>query len=265
MHLRVKTASLLIALSIIITGAAHAGLLNTDGAEPVEAKHVEVELNGSYMADNSKRGTVKVRSTDGDITITAGVAREMDIAFTLPYTYGARRTVNGDLISRAEGFNDMTVDLKFQFLDLDGLKLAIKPGIILPTGKSSEGLSDRKFGYAAFLLATKEFHEGKYALHANAGYGRHNFKDDAVRDANRPDIFSFSIACEAEIAERLQLAAEMKIATNADKTSDTPHAFAIFGAKYELSKSLEGYAGVKAGLTTPEADVAALLGIVLKF
>jgi len=267
MRLRVKPTTLVVALSIFIAGTAHAGLLNTDSADPVEAKHVEVEFNGSYMTDNSKSGGVmtKSRSTDGDISVTAGVTKRMDIAVTLPYTFGSREKVNGNLISRTDGFNDITVDLKYQFLDFDGLKLAIKPGVILPTGSSSEGLSDEKFGFAAALIATREFYEGKFALHANADYGRHNFKDDAVRDATRPDFFTFLIACEAEAAAGLKLAAEMGIATNSNKADNTPHVYGTVGAKYELSRMLEGYAGIKTGLTAPEADLAALLGIVLKF
>lgn len=267
MSLRVKSTTLVVAISIFIAGTAHAGLLNTDSADPVEAKHVEVELNGSYMADNSKDGgvTTRSRSTDGDISVTAGIAKGMDIAFSLPYTFGSREKVNGDLTSRTDGFNDMTVDLKYQFLEINGLKLAIKPGIILPTGKSSEGLSDEKFGFAAALIATREFYDGKVAVHANADYGRHNFKDDAVRDATRPDFFTFLIACEAEAAAGLKLAVEVGFATNSNKADNTPHVYTTVGAKYELSRVLEGYAGIKTGLTAPEADLAALLGIVLKF
>lgn len=267
MNLSIKTGLLALSISIIFTGAAHAGLLNTDGAEPVEPNHVEVEINGSYMTDNSKRGSVttRSRSTDGDISVTAGITKGLDIAFSLPYTFGSREKLNGELTSRTDGFNDMTVDLKFQFLDLDGLKLAIKPGIILPTGKSSEGLSDEKFGFAAALLATKEFHGGKSVLHANADYGRHNFKDDAVRDATRPDFFTFSIACEAEADESLKFAVEMGVASNSNKADNTPHAYGTVGAKYVIVKALEGYAGIKAGLTSPEADLAALFGLVLKF
>lgn len=267
MLLRIKTGLLAVIMSIITAGVAWAGLLNTDGAEPVEPKQAEVEFNGSYMADSSKSGGVNTqsRSADGDITITAGITKGIDIAVTLPYTFGSRNKVNNDLTSRTDGFNDMIIDLKFKFLDIGGLKLAFKPGIILPTGKGSEGLSDEKFGFAAALLATKEFSDGKVAVHANADYGRHNFKDDAVRDATRPDFFTLSMACEAEVAESLKFAVETGLASNSNKADNTPHAYGTVGAKYIIVKELEGYAGIKTGFTAPEADLAALFGLILKF
>lgn len=263
----IKIIANMLVIGALFTTTAYAGLLSTDSAEPVEAKHVELELNGSYMADNTNSGgvTTKTRSTDSDITLTVGIANKTDIAICLPYTFGSREKINGNLTSRQDGFNDMSVDLKFQFLELDGLKMAIKAGIILPTGKRSERLSDEKIGFATALIATREFYNGKFAMHFNADYGHHNFKNDAVRDATRPDFFAFSVACEAETGEQLKLAAETGIATNSDKTDNRLHAFMTVGAKYELSKLLEGYAGIKAGLTSPEVDAAILFGIILKF
>lgn len=267
MRFSAKVIPAIIALSIVLTGSANAGLLLTDGAEPVEAKHVEVELNVSYIADNHRSigVTTKTDSTDGDMTVTVGIAKALDASVVVPYTFAGNVKVNGVKSSRTEGFNDITVAIKYQFLETDGLKLAIKPGLILPTGKASEGLSDGKLGYTAALLATGEFNEGKFVLHANAGYERHNYKDKAVKEEARHDIFAVSIACEAEIAEGLKLAADTGLATNADRASDTPPAYALVGAKYEFSKMLEGYAGVKFGLTNPEDDVSALFGTVLKF
>lgn len=267
MKLRVRVMLTIMALSFVLTAAAHAGLLVTDGAEPVEAGHVELELNGSYMANNAKSVgvTTKTDSTDGDITVTAGIVKGLDVAIVVPYTFAGSEKVDRIETSKTDGFNDITVALKYQFLEAGGVKLAIKPGLILPTGKTSEGLSDGKFGFTTALLVTREFNEGKFVLHANAGYERHNYKDEPVKDETRHDIFTVSIAAEAEIAEGLKLAADTGIATNADRASDTPPVFALIGAKYEITKMLEGYAGIKFGLTSPEDDVTALFGTVFKF
>jgi hypothetical protein len=266
MHLRAKAVTLLTALSML-TGPAHAGLLHTDGADPVEARHVELELNGVYMADSSKNGgdKAKDRSSEGDLQLDAGIVTGLGIIVTLPYTAEAREQINGNFNSKAAGFSDLNVALKYRFIDSDGLKLTLKPAVILPTGNSSEGLSDGRFGYTTSLLATKEFAEGKFTVHSNVGYERHNYRDDAVRQATGHDLFTFSVACEAEVAEKLTLAADIGLATNLNRASDTPPAFALVGIKYEFIKAVEGYAGVKAGITKPEDDVAALLGVVFKF
>lgn len=263
----INIISAVMAILLVLTGIAHASLLVTDGAEPVAAKHVEVELNGSYLNDRSDNGGVmtKTNSTGGDLTITAGITKSLDGTVVVPYTFSGRDTVDTVDTVRTEGFNDITITCKYKFFEADGVKLAIKPGLILPTGKSSAGLSDGKFGYTAALLATREFNKGTVLLHANAGYQRHNYKDDAVMVATRQDLFTFSIACEAEIAAGMKLAADTGLATNSDRAGTTPPAYALIGVKYELTRMLEGYAGVKFGLTGPEADVTALFGAVLKF
>jgi hypothetical protein len=266
MRLRFGLFSLAFYMAMHIASAAHAALLITDSADPVEARHVEVELNGSYAHDKSTSNgiTTKTDSTDGDITLTAGLAKGLDASTTLPYTFRSKQEINSTT-TKVDGFNDITIDFKYQLLELDGLKLAIKPGAILPAGKSSEGLSDGKFGFSAALLATREFADGKIAVHTNAGYERHNYKDPAVNDASRSDIYSFSIAGEFEVADGLKLGLDTGLATNADKTSHTPPAYALGGATYELGKLLDIYVGAKFGLTRPEADLTSLFGAKLKF
>lgn len=267
MHLRAKAIMVVFAASIVATPLAHAGLLATDGADPVESKHAEIELNGSYMYDRAKiSGIITTSSsTDGDITVTAGIVKGLDMAVSIPYTFSSRVTANGDLSARSEGFNDMTVDFKYQLLQADGLKMAIKPGVILPTGDTRKGLSDGDTGFAVALLATGELAEGKLQVHANAGYVSHSYKDAAVKNISRGELFNASIACEAEVAERFKLAADTGVVTNTDRTSNTLPAYALVGVKYEFNKQLEGYAGVKFGLSKPEADSIALFGAVLKF
>lgn len=267
MHLRIKAVTLLITVSTTLTGTAHAGLLNTGSADPVAAKHAEVELNGSYAANKaqSSGATIKSRATNGDVTVTAGIVRGVDISATLPYTFAAGEKKDGTLTRNADGLNDMALELKYQFYERDGLKLAVKPGAILPTGNESEKLSDGKAGFTAALLATREFNDGKLAFHANTGYERHNYKSSAIRKSSRHDIFTFSAACEAEAAEGLLIVADAGLVTNPDRASSTPPAYALVGVKYEFIKALEGYAGVKTGLTKPEDDLAGLFGITLKF
>lgn len=262
-----RSIAVILAAGMLMTATAQAGLLATDGAGTVEARRVELELNGSYAGDKANSGgvTAKSRSTDGDITLTAGVANGLDLSIALPYTFRAREKENDILTNSAEGFNDMTLQLKYQFLEYEGLKFAIKPGLILPTGKKKEGLSDGRVGFTTRLIATREFSEGKYALHANAGYERHNFRDEVADSTSRSDIFIFSLAGEAEFAEGLKLQTECGLATNPDNTSNTPLVFVTAGSTYEVTKIFEVYAGVKFGLTEPEDDATALLGLKLKF
>jgi hypothetical protein len=254
-------------VGIMSADIVHAGLLTTDGADPVEAGKIEAELNGSYTIDKARSGgiTAKCHSTDGDVTLTVGVVSGVDLSASLPYTFVSREKINGGVSSRVDGFNDATLDVKLRFYDRDGLRLAIKPGVFLPTGKNSEGLSDGKVGFAAVLLATREFADGKLLIHGNGGYERHNYKDVAVNKASRSDIFTFSVAGEAEVAAGLKLAVDIGLATNAEKESGTPPVYALFGGTYAVTENLEVYAGIKVGLSEPESDATGLAGLKFKF
>lgn len=262
-----RIVSVFLVSVMLMAATAHAGLLATDGAGTVETTHVELELNGSYADDKENSGgiTTKCHSTDADITVTTGLADNFDVSLALPYTFNAGEKENDTLTNRAEGFNDMTLQLKYLFLEYDGLKVSIKPGLILPTGKEKEGLSDGRVGFTALLVATKEFSQGKYAVHLNAGYERHNYKDDAVDTTSRSEIFGFSLAGEAEVTEGFKLQTECGLSTNPDSSSNTPLVFVTAGGTFEIANNLEGYAGVKFGLTSSEHDVTALFGFKLKF
>lgn len=263
----IKIVAIILVLGTLLAKTAEAGLLATDSAEPVEAGQVETELNGAYIIDKAEQGgvTAKCHSTETDLTVTAGVVKGLDVSVGIPYTITAREKLAGESESHVDGFNDMNIDLKLQLLEISGLKLAVKPGVVLPTGKRSNGLSDGRFGFSAALLATKEFAEGKFLLHANAGYERHNYQDSGVRAASRSAIYSVSVACEAEIADGLTLGLDTGLATNPDNSNDTPPAYALGGATYAAAELLDIYAGIKVSLTEPEDDVTALFGAKLKF
>ncbi len=266
--MRLNFFALILLSGIFLSTTAQAGLLATDGAGTVEPEKVEIELNGSYSYDKSVNSSgVQARndSSDGDVTVTAGVVKGMDISVTLPYTFSCRETENNVLTNKAEGLNDLAITLKYQFFEHEGYSIAVKPGLILPTGKESQGLSDGKTGFSASLIVTKELSEGTYAVHANAGYERHNYRDGGKVVFSRSDIFSLSLAGEAEVSERLKLQAEWGITTNSDNTCNTTLAFVTAGGTYEYTKSFEMYAGAKFGISSSEVDVTALFGLKLKF
>jgi hypothetical protein len=267
MTIRLTITLLFMALISLSAQTVSAGLLLTDNADPVEVRHLEVEINGTYQSDDEKSAGVltSTSSAAADLTLTAGIAPCLDMAVVLPYTFDGHEEVDGKLTSRVEGFNDMTVDLKYQFLDLDGVRLALKAGGILPTGNSSDGLSDGRPGFGTKLIATKEFHEGTVAFHANAGYQQHDYRYSSVRESTRNQIYSFSAACEAQMSKRFKIALDSGLSTNPDKRSSTPPAYALAGAKYELGTAVEAYAGLEIGLTKPAADLIARYGFVLKF
>ena len=263
-----RTTTVALFFTMLTAGSALAGPpLVTDDTGTVDVGKVEIELNGSspYDKEITAGVTTKNNTLDTEMKITTGLYKNLGISLAIPYTVSARVMEDGQLVSKADGFGDMTLEIKYAFAELAGISLAVKPSIIMPTGKYSAGLSEGRWQFGTTLIATKEFEDGKYALHANLGYEHHDYRTEEVKDSTRSDLWSGSIAGEAEVAKGLFIVADFGLATNPDKGSNDHPVYALTGARYEINDFLDINAGVKFGLTKPEDDVTALYGVVLKF
>jgi hypothetical protein len=265
-----RSAGLALCFALATAGSALAGPpLITDDAGTVDVGKVEIELNSSYGYDRDSAGGVstKTNTVDGEIKITTGLYKNLGISLAIPYLINERVHTNGDEggISNVDGLQDMTLEIKYAFIELAGINLTIKPSVVMPTGKYSNGLSDGRWQFGATLIATKEFDDGKYALHANLGYGYNHYRTDELRESIRSNVWSGSIAGEAEVAKGLFAVADFGLQTNPDKGSKELPIYALTGLRYEINDHLDIDAGVKFGLTKPEIDVTALYGLVLKF
>ena len=262
---KMHATTLALCFALITAGSAFAGPpLATDDAGTVDVGKVEIELNGSYGYDKhtADGSTTKTNTVDGEVKITTGLYKDLGISLAIPYLFNERSNVDGD-VSNVDGFGDMTLEMKYKFAELGGVALAIKPSVIMPTGKYSAGQSEGRWQFGSTLIATKEFEDGKYALHANLGYEYHHYREDD--GSQRRNLWSGSIAGEAEVAKGLFAVADFGLATNPDKTSNELPVYALTGLRYEINDHLDVDAGVKFGLTKPETDVSALYGLVLKF
>ncbi|QEM70096.1 transporter [Geobacter sp. FeAm09] len=257
-------------LGMVTLGAAQSFAgppLVTDDTGTVEPGHAEVELNGGYAYDKESGNGIATRreAFDGEMKITTGITKDLGVSLAVPYLFSERVREDGQLAGTNDGFGDMTLELKYRFFEHEGLSLAIKPAILLPTGKYSTGLSDGRWGFGGALIATREFAEGKYLLHANLGYEHHGFRTDIQRDENRSDLWSGSLAGEAQVMKGLTLVADLGLSTAQDKATSELCSYGLVGARYEVLPFLDVDAGVKVGLTAPEDDLALLYGVVLKF
>ncbi|GFE62468.1 transporter [Geobacter sp. AOG2] len=241
--------------------------LVTDDTGTVEPRHAEVELNGGYTCDKESDNGVSTRSEafDGEMKITTGVTRDLGVSLAVPYLFSERVREDGQLAGTNDGFGDMTLELKYRFFEHEGLSLAVKPTVILPTGKYGAGLSDGRWGAGGTLIATREFLEGTYLLHANVGYEHHGFRTDLQREENRSDLWFGSLAGEAQVMKGLTLVTDFGLSTTQERSTSELCSYGLVGARYEVAEFLDVDAGVKVGLTRPEDDLALLYGVVLKF
>lgn len=259
-----RTITAVFVCALMTAGTALAGPpLATDDAGTVEPGKVEIELNGSYSHDKeSAAGVTTKNSTSGaEMKITTGLYKNIGISMAIPYTISERDKENGQLVGKGDGFGDMTVEIKYAFAELDGINFAIKPSVIIPTDTS--GLTGDHWQFGTTLIATREFYEGTYVVHANLGYEHHSYNDGVA--GSRSNLWSGSVAGEMEITKGLFAVADFGLATNPDKGSDDLPSYALAGVRYEINDHLDANAGVKLGLTKPEDDINVLYGLLLKF
>ncbi len=257
-------------LSLLLCSVAtvYAGSpLITDDAGAVDMGKVEIELNSSYIHDRENVNGMSVRRNvfDGETKLTTGLYKNLGVSLTVPYTFSDRTKEDGILTSKADGLNDMTVELKYAFVEVIGISFAIKPSVILPTGKSSDGLSEGYWQLGGTLIASREFDEGAYALHANLGYDHHDYRTEQARISKHSNLWFGSLAGEARIVKGLTAVAEVGLSITQDKSTNELTSFAQVGARYEVNEHLDIDAGLKFGLTKPEDDLTVHYGIVMKF
>ncbi|MBI5483122.1 MAG: transporter [Deltaproteobacteria bacterium] len=257
-------------LSLLLCSAAtaYAGPpLIADDAGTVDVGKVEIELNSSYIHDRESVNGVSVRRDvfDGETKLTTGLYRNLGLSLALPYTFSSRVTGDGSLTGKADGFGDMTVELKYLFAEPAGISLVVKPSIILPTGNHGDGLSEVRWRFGGTLIASREFVDGTYALHVNLGYDHHDYRTEQARISNHSNLWFGSLAGEARVYKGLTTVAEFGLSTTQDNTTSELTGYAQVGARYEFNEYLDVSAGFKFGLTKPEDDLSVRYGMVLKF
>ncbi|HCE66341.1 MAG: hypothetical protein A2X82_14235 [Geobacteraceae bacterium GWC2_55_20] len=263
-----RTTTIALSLSMIIAGSALAGPpLATDDTGTVEVGKIEIELNGSYSDDSETAFGVTTRCnrSAAELKVATGLYKNLGISVALPYNISERVREDDQLVGRSDGLGDMTLEIKYALADLAGISFAIKPTVIIPTGRYSAGLSEGRWQFSGTLIATREFEDGRYALHANLGYQHHDYRTAELREGTRSDIWSGSLAGEMEVAKGLFAVADFGLAGTADKSTSQLSACALTGIRYEINDHLDVNVGVKLGLTRPEDDLTAIYGIVLKY
>ena len=232
--------------------AAHP--LITDDAGTMGAGKAQLELNGEIGHDKEDGITTKTRQ--GDACFSYGFSELMDLVIDLPYVHV--RTSDDTAAITENGFSDTSIAVKWRFYEDDGLSLALKPGLTLPTGDDEEGLGAGKATYSLFFVTSKEM--DPWAFHLNLGCIRNENTLDEERD-----LWHASIASTLAVTENLTAVANLGVESNPDKLVGTDPAFVLAGLVYALSEEIDLDCGIKYGLNNPETDRTVLAGVTWKF
>jgi len=238
--------------------AAHP--LITDDPNTQGKGKFQVEVNGQTSVDDRTDATgtrSEVRDTALATVLSYGATKDVDLIIGALYRdYIVKE--NGTRASAENGYSDVVIEVKWRFFEKDGFALALKPGVILPSGNEQKGLGAGKAGYGAFLIGSKELEP--FTVLVNVGYVRNENKL-----AEQVDLWHLSAAVIYKATEDLQLVANIGQATNTDKSVDRYPAFVLAGAIYAISERFDIDFGVKLGLNDVETDVIYLAGIALRF
>ncbi len=251
--------SLLAAHFSLITVSYAAHPLITDDTGTQGKGKVQIEINSEFSRDKEKEDGVTIKESGGEVTtiMSYGITDNADIVLGVPYRWFMIKE-DGDTAGKEDGLSDISLELKWRFLEKEGLSLALKPGITLPVGDEDRGLGTGRVTYSLFFITTKEVEP--WAFHLNLGYIRNENKVD-----ERRDLWHISLASEVEVIKDLKAVANIGLERNFDRDSNTHPAFILGGLIYSINENFDIDFGVKGGLNKPEMDLTFLVGMTLRF
>jgi hypothetical protein len=232
--------------------AAHP--LITDDTGVQGKNNWQLESNIEYGIEKENRE--KYKTTLYTNILTFGYSDNIDLVLSLPYLWE-----KDDLQSRifkTNGISDLTFEVKKRFYENKGFSLALKPGLIIPTGDEGKGLGNGKMGYSLYLILSKEYE--KLNFHINGGYIRNENKNN-----ERKNIYHFSIAAMYKIFGKTNIVTDLGSETNPDKDSDIHPLYGIIGVIYSPNDNFDIDFGYKAGLNSSETDGTYLFGLTFRW
>jgi len=259
MYLNSLPGRLLLCVFLLGPTTASAALpLITDDTGTQGTGKYQLEASGTWLTDKKNEGGEGVRDIHSLVAavFTAGVAETLDVMVTVPYVW--TETKESGTITKNNGFSDTLMEAKWRFYEKHKLSLAIKPGILIPTGDTDKGLGNDHVGYSAFLISTAEAEP--WSFDANLGY---LYLPNSAKD--RTNIWLGSLASRYVLAERWKIVGEIGATRNTDSADSSYPVFAQLGLIYSPKDYLDLSAGYLFGINDAAVDQSVRAGVTVKF
>lgn len=241
-------------LGLACVQSAHAAhpLLTEDTATQGKG-NFQLELTGERGRESVPGGTL--RAAQPAAVLSYGLADTADLQIGTSYL---RLTLDdGTTTTREAGLSDVTVDVKWRFLERGPYSLALKPGIVVPVGSEAKGLGRGSWAGGALLVGSYE--PGPVAFHSHLGY----FYNTIVGE--RTSLWHASVAVTWEVVERLKLVADVAYDTNPIAYGANGVFRTVLGAIWSPLENLDLDIGVKHGHQAPALGFAVLAGITVRW
>jgi hypothetical protein len=251
----------LLLIGILISPATvwSAHPLITDDAGTQGVGNFQFEVNGQYDSDKETVSGITVKSEGWQVgsTLSYGIIETVDLVLTLNYLWGNAKEDEFTVYDE-NGISDTVFEVKWRFFENDGLGLALKPGIVFPTGDDDKGLGAGKTGYHLYFIASQEI--APWAFHLNIGYiGNENKLDE------EKDLWHVSLATTYDVVENLKIVGNIGVEKNSDMAAENDPAFLLGGVIYKVTENFDIDLGVKFGLTSSETDMSVMAGTSFRF
>ncbi|GAG00741.1 unnamed protein product, partial [marine sediment metagenome] len=214
----------------------------------VEKQHLETECGFEYVntADNE---------CNWSTVLKCGLLENWDIGIEFPYQF-----IDVTEGSDVDGIGDMVVSSKYRFLDeTQGFPaLSLSFAIKTDTGNEDKGLGSGDLDYTITAILTKELN--KIVGHLNLGYiyvGAPEGQDD--------DVFSYALALEYPVDDRLNFVGELSGETNFEGDFDDNPFAALVGFNYAFSDAATFDFGAAWQISEASPDYKLVTGLTLGF
>ncbi|WP_343585439.1 transporter [Herbaspirillum sp.] len=243
---KILCASWLLCVMMKPAFAAHP-LVTDDAGVQGDGRH-QIETNTDWSRQAGQAGHT------GAFTYTYGVTDRLDLFANLPLTFQS---------PGGSGVGDYSLGAKWRYYDRDGLALALKPELFLPSGDVDKGLGNGRSGLGLTAIASYEI--GPWTLHGNAGLNYSRYQLDSDDAAKRRLVWRTSAAVWYALNEQWRLVADTGLAQNADRANRTWPAYGLVGVIWSPNESVDLDVGAKFGLNKAEVTRQFGLGVTLHF
>jgi len=232
----------------------------------------QLELQGDLLRDKrtADTGAGPVEQKDklnAYISVLSyGILENLDVQVGIAYL-NTRTTQSGIAIADESGMSDSTLELKWRFYESNGFSLALKPGLLLPTGNEDRGLSTGKTSWGVALLATYEAEPWTFL--GNVAYFRARFNDPQTAADSRSDLWRVSGGAAYELTGEVRLVGELGLRSNESRNDeflpDSTSQFAMLGFIYSPTKKIDLDMGFRKTFNRAEFDKAFLIGATFRW
>ncbi len=204
-----------------------------------------------YREDGVERGESKITAS-----LAYGMLDPVDVVVSLPYEF--LHAHGPGFREKKDGLADLAFEMKWRFLDKDGMSFALKSGLVLPTGNERRGFGTGKVRCCLNLIASKEL--GPWSFDANGSYVRNE-----NNRGERRNLWVFSAAFKRVMMGGLKLVGETGIESRRDGSSSVPPIWVGGGFICSPLDHFDIGFGILGGITPSTPDLSFRGGITVRF